>query len=335
MKYIWRVVYLGYYFKKLNKSLLKKFIQYLKQTKQMNEVSIWLNVFYHSIKYNISILEYFQFRFFEKNENDKITWAGTGHMYEYQLKMNPPGAREILDDKRQFYHQYKEFFVHKVGDLDSLVNEPNLAKEILATPSGKLVFKVADGKCGADVEIRKCEEFDEHSLINYLKESTFDLVEEFIIQHPEINNLSPSAVNTVRIFTQLTAKNEVEILGCRQRISVNSKVDNMAAGNLAAPIDELTGIINGPGVYSDITKSDETIHPITLVKIVGFKVPYWEQTMDMVKRAALKHPQNRSIGWDIVITEKGPGLIEGNHDWCKLLWQLPAKRGLKSLLKLS
>ncbi len=335
MKYIWRIVYLGYYFKKLNKSLLKKFIQYLRQTQQMNVVSIWLNVFYHSIRYNISILEYFQFRFFEKKHSEKLEWAGTGHMYEYQLKMNPLGAREILDDKRQFYHQYKAFFVHKVGDIDSLTKEPNLAKEILSTPSRKLVFKVADGKCGADVEIRKCEEFDEQSLIDYLKESSFDLVEEFIIQHPDMNALSPSAVNTVRIFTQLTANNEVEILGCRQRISVNSKVDNMAAGNLAAPIDELTGFINGPGVYSDITKSDETIHPITHVKIVGFKVPFWEQTMDMVKRAALKHPQNRSSGWDIVITEKGPGLIEGNHDWCKLLWQLPAKRGLKSLLKLS
>ena len=52
----------------------------------------------------------------------------------------------------------------------------------------------------------------------------------------------------------------------------------------------------------------------------------------MVKKAALEHPQNRSIGWDIVITENGPGFIEGNHDWCKLLWQLPAEQGLKSLL---
>ena len=51
-----------------------------------------------------------------------------------------------------------------------------------------------------------------------------------------------------------------------------------------------------------------------------------------VKKAALLHPQNRSIGWDIVITAKGPGFIEGNHDWCKLLWQLPVKKGMKSVL---
>jgi hypothetical protein len=53
----------------------------------------------------------------------------------------------------------------------------------------------------------------------------------------------------------------------------------------------------------------------------------------LAKDAALKHKQNRSIGWDIVVTDNGPGLIEGNHDWCKLVWQLPVNRGLKNILE--
>jgi hypothetical protein len=51
--------------------------------------------------------------------------------------------------------------------------------------------------------------------------------------------------------------------------------------------------------------------------------------MAMVKEASLLHPQNKSIGWDVVLTPNGPGLIEGNHDWCKLVWQLPVNKGLK------
>jgi hypothetical protein len=31
-----------------------------------------------------------------------------------------------------------------------------------------------------------------------------------------------------------------------------------------------------------------------------------EEIVEMVHEAALLHPQNRSIGWDIVVTEKGP-----------------------------
>jgi hypothetical protein len=107
----------------------------------------------------------------------------------------------------------------------------------------------------------------------------------------------------------------------------------MAAGNLVAPIDESTGRVTGPGVYSDITKEDQSTHPVTGVAIEGFQVPYWNETLALVREAAELHPQNRSIGWDVVVTADGPGLIEGNHDWCKLVWQLPVRKGLKPMLE--
>lgn len=71
---------------------------------------------------------------------------------------------------------------------------------------------------------------------------------------------------------------------------------------------------------------------MTGVPLVGFQVPYWPEIMTLVKAAALRHPGNRSIGWDVVVTDDGPGLIEGNHDWCKLVWQLPVQQGLKPVL---
>jgi len=283
-------------------------------------------------KYNISILEYFQFHFYNLTQKERETWAGTGHMYEYQLIMNPIKSRKILDDKTLFYKNYNEFLVHKVADIDDLARNPELTDSLLSNSSGKLVFKASSGKCGGQVEIRNSKEFDCQNIIKFMKSHNYGLVEEFIQQHSAINKLSPSAVNTVRIITQLNKNNEVNILGCRLRISVNSSVDNMAAGNVAAPIDEYTGKVNGPAVYSDITKREQYFHPVTKVKIIGFQIPYWEEIIQMVKKAALLHPQNKSIGWDVVVTQKGPGLIEGNHDWCKLLWQLPVKKGLKSKL---
>ncbi len=327
-----RALYLGYYMKQLDR---QKFVLFLNHTCSLtgkSKPAILHDVLKSVFTYNISLLEYFQFHFYDSSKQERATWAGTGHMYEYQLKMNPRNSRVILNDKTLFYKNYENFFIHQVADIDELKTKPAVADAILSNPSGKLVFKPADGNCGTQVEIRSCADFDGQSLITFMKKSEYDLVEEFVRQHSQMNRLSPSAVNTVRIITQLNKKDEVDILGCRLRISVNLPVDNMAAGNLAAPIDEATGRLSGPAVYSDITKTEQVFHPETNEKIPGFQIPFWNETLSMVKKAAKLHPQNRSIGWDVAITEKGPGLIEGNHDWCKLLWQLPVKKGMKDIL---
>lgn len=325
-----RLLYLGYYFRQMKWDLLKKFLAHTSKETKKSKTFLMLESILDVIRHNVSILEYFQFGFYDKKGLDKKTWAGTGFMYEYQLIMNPVEKRIILDDKAQFYKNYNKYFVHKIGEVEELKAQPDLIEKILSNKANKLVFKQSDGKCGVGVEVMDASKFNKASLVPFMVKENFDLVEEFIMQHPRLNALSPSAVNTVRIFTQLNNANEVVLLGSRLRISVNSPVDNMAAGNLAAPIDEVTGKIIGPAVYSDITKNEETIHPVTGVDIVGFQVPFWEEILVMVNDAALMYPENRSIGWDIVVTEDGPGFIEGNHDWCKLLWQLPVKKGLKS-----
>lgn len=312
---------------------LSIFMDYTAEKTKKSKIALLLNSVSCVFNYNVSILEYFQFRFFEKTASEREKWAGTGFMYEYQQKMNPVKGRSILDDKTEFYRSYKKFFVHKMADINDVVTDENLVIQLLNNPSGKIVFKAADGNCGAQVKIMPTSEFDVSSIVTFMKKNNYDLVEEFVIQHPKLNELSPSGVNTVRIFSQLNVKNEVELLGCRLRISVDSPVDNMAAGNMAAPIDDITGVVSGPGVFSDITKTDKTKHPITGVEIVGIEIPFWKEVLAMVNEAHLAHPQNRSIGWDIVITENGPGFIEGNHDWCKLLWQLPVKKGMKSVLQ--
>lgn len=328
-----RVLYLGYYIKNLDKPKFKQFLNYVSETEKKSKLSIFTDIIISSLKYNISILEYFQFRFYKLNSEERKKYAGTGYMYEYQLAMNPKDKREILDDKRLFYKKYSTHVLHTTASLEDLKNDSSLAEKLLSKVSGKVVLKVSDGKCGAQVIILKSSEHTPASLISLMEKEGYDLAEEYIIQHPDIMKLSPSAVNTVRIFTQLNEKNEVELLGCRLRISVNSHVDNLAAGNIAAPIDDETGIITGPGIYSDITKAPESIHPVTRVKITGFQIPFWKETVELVKNAAKEHPENRSIGWDVVITEQGPGLIEGNHDWCKLVWQLPVNKGMKPILE--
>jgi hypothetical protein len=327
-----RLVYLIYYFKELDRAKLSKFLAHVSQTHKISRSRLLLDTIASSLKYNISILEYFQFHFYRLSPNERKTFAGTGFMYEYQLLMNPRSARKILSDKDKFLKEYHSFVRHQFTTIEELGRNPK-ASEILANPSGKIVLKHSHGQCGIGVEVRNANEFGTLSLIQRLTETKNDLVEEFVVQHNDLMKLSPSGLNTVRIVTQLEKNNEVIILAARLRISVNSVVDNLAAGNLAAPINLETGAVEGPGVYSDITRSDEFKHPITGQQIVGFQVPFWAETIKMIKAAAKFNTSNRSVGWDVAITNSGPELIEANHDWCKLLWQLPVKKGLKPVLE--
>jgi len=253
-------------------------------------------------------------------------------MYEYQMRMNPKKARRILEDKVLFMNYFCSFIKRKYVTIEKLKSDNQLAYQILSNHSGRLVLKNSRGQAGAEVEVVSCSDYTPVKLTDYMIEKRYDLAEEYVVQHPLLMELSPSGLNTIRVFTQLH-DGGVDILGVRLRISVNSPVDNMAAGNLAAAVDPVKGIVHGPGVYSDITKGENIVHPLTGETIIGFAIPYWKEVIDLARRAAMLTPDNKSVGWDIAVTADGPELIEGNHNWCKLLWQLPVKQGLKHELE--
>ncbi|MEQ6890036.1 sugar-transfer associated ATP-grasp domain-containing protein [Halomonas sp. CS7] len=329
-----RTAYLGYYLRRMNWPLLRRFMRHTRDTDHVGMARQSVVMVSDSLRYNISPLEWYQFGFAKLNPNEKATWAGTGTMYEFQKRVNPRDAREVLSDKRRFHAAYQEFFRHGLWSIEALQADPVLVERLLADHQ-RLVFKDASGNCGSSVKIHRTDELSAAHLVTWMKQQGLNIVESLVDQHSELQALSPSGVNTVRIFTLIDEAGNYHVLGCRLRISVNSHVDNLAAGNLAAPIDEATGRVNGPGIYSDITRAPEAVHPVTGIPIEGFQVPYWSETLSMIRKASLKHPHNRSIGWDVVITPQGPGLIEGNHDWCKLVWQLPVRRGLKAMLEVT
>jgi len=328
-----RLVYLGYYLKELDYEKFKYFSQYVQSITDLGKPKLFTDILTSSLTYNISLLDYFYFRFYEEGSVDRAKWAGTGFMYEYQLKMNPKATRRLLEDKILFNQAYRDFIRRKVSSLSGIKGNDELIARFFENASGKFVLKGSTGQVGAEVKVIDTKNFDSERLLHYMEANDLDLIEEYVIQHRELRKLSNSGLNTIRVFSQLDGNGQVVWLGARLRITVNSVVDNMAAGNLAAPVDLETGMVSGPAVYSDITKEEAISHPVSKVSIVGFQVPYWQETLQMVKEAALLHPQNRSIGWDVAITDEGPELIEGNHNWCKLLWQLPVRKGLKAELE--
>jgi hypothetical protein len=330
--FLQRSKYLGYYIMTLEISKFMRFLKYTKRKRKSNSVLILSDILYCVYKYNIGIIDYFVFRFNEKSDGERSEWAGTGFMYEYQSRMNPKSARNILENKIAFLTHFHFFVKRTFFSLYQFKDNLDLAEKLLLNPSGRIVLKGSQGQAGTKVEVISCDAYSPKTLTKYMKKKKYDLAEEYVVQHHSLMELSPSGLNTIRLITQLT-QHGVDFLGARLRVSVNSMVDNMAAGNLAALVDIKTGEVRSAAVYSDITKEERTVHPITGKEIKGFVIPHWDKVTELAKKAALHVPDNRSVGWDIAITELGPELIEGNHNWCKFLWQLPAKQGMKRELE--
>jgi hypothetical protein len=330
--FLQRSKYLGYYIKTLDKSKFRKFLKYVKGEKGFPSALILSEILCCIYKYNIGIMDYFIFRFYEKSNVERSEWAGTGFMYEYQLKMNPPKARIVLEDKVLFNNRFKSMVKRFYYTIDALKTNYELTKVILNNNSERIVLKNSRGQAGKQVKILDTKDITPDKLIKIMNSGRYDLLEEYIIQHQAMMKLSPSGLNTIRIITQ-EYKEEIYLIAARIRISINSEVDNLAAGNVAAPVDLDNGIVTGPAVFSDITKEDIIYHPVTGIKIPGFQVPFWSEVLGMVKEAAMMIPENRSVGWDVAITSSGPLLIEGNHNWCKFLWQLPVGQGLRKELE--
>lgn len=323
-----RLLYLGYYLKDFDQLKFQKFEKEARLG-GMSKIGLWTDVLKSSLTYNISLLDYFYFKFYKLSKAERQSYAGTGYMYEYQLKMNPKTERDVLENKILFLSKFQDFVIRKWAQINDLRSNPAKLEELLHNPSGKLVAKGSKGQVGAEVKVLNADQYNATSLLQFMDDNKFDLLEEYVVQHKEIMKVSPSGLNTIRIFTQIE-NGKLHYLGARFRITINSTVDNMAAGNPAAPIDLATGIVNGPAVFSDITREPINVHPVTGVSITGFQVPFWEETLAMMEKAAFVAPNNRSVGWDVAISERGPELIEGNHNWCKLLWQLPVQKGLKN-----
>lgn len=111
----------------------------------------------------------------------------------------------------------------------------------------------------------------------------------------------------------------------------DSVVDNGAAGGILCPVDLQAGIISGPGV----TERLETflIHPDTGLQITGFRIPRWQQAMDLAIRLAETEPAEWGVGWDLALTDGGWVLVECNRGGAVLGPQMVQQKGMRTVVQ--
>lgn len=324
------IIYLFYFVKITNWNRLKSQFNYVCKVSKGKKLQLLFDMVGCSLKYGTSLHEYFYYGFYNKPAALRAEYASMGFMYEFQKKMNPPEKRFMLSDKNKFDVAFAEFMGRK------LMNPMTSSVEEIAgfiNGSEKVVLKRSTGGGGKNVKILKGNEVNAKAIHEQAIREKFDILEEFVQQHDDLQKLSPNSLNTVRFITQLTKDGSVDIIGASLRMGVLKNTDNLSSGGITCKINVETGTIESNGVAFDITQPECQEHPVSKVKLIGFKIPYWEEVKAMCVAAASKYDDNKSVGWDVAIKQEGPLLIEGNHDWGARVWQMPAGKGMKQLLE--
>ena len=136
------------------------------------------------------------------------------------------------------------------------------------------------------------------------------IVQKALKQHPELNKLNASSVNTVRILSLLT-ESGVKPYSAIVRMGIGgARVDNASSGGITCGV-EWDGHLK-PVAYSDNGKRFD-IHPTSGVKFDSITIPSFDRAVELIRKIHVRLPHFKLLSWDIAIDEYGdPVLIEVN-----------------------
>jgi hypothetical protein len=219
----------------------------------------------------------------------------------------------MYNHKNVFVSGGRSFVINSAQDLQNVLEDLFTNK----SSSGSLFIKKTYGSYGGDFTYKISSPLDPKitgELFLEVVKSGY-LFQETIVQHPKLNELNPSSINSIRMDTFIDKSGQIEIISAYLRMSVkNLYVDNISSGGCCVGVDLQSGKLNKYG-YTSFTKAEGDIltrHPLSGTIFEGFTIPHFTQAKELVIKAAGYCPGLRLIGWDVAIGQSGPILIEGN-----------------------
>jgi hypothetical protein len=183
---------------------------------------------------------------------------------------------------------------------------------------GRYCSVSAAGATGADVPRVLCAD-DLVSLVQQLSAQQPWMIEERLQNHPALADLSPGGTASIRILTG-RVDGRSEVLRATFKMPLGSAmVSNVG---LNAPVELDTGTLGRASGYGP-TEKWFTRHPDTDAIIEGRIIPEWQACLSAVEHAHDCVSDVTFIGWDVVLTPRGPVVLEGNWGWDPISLQKP------------
>ena len=226
------------------------------------------------------------------------------HMYNHRKMFVNGNEHFEINNVFDFKNKLENIFVQNPS-YDSLI-----VKKTYESNGGDQVFKIYRHQLSTDEDVISKLYF------NIIK--TGFLFQETVKQHPELNKLNPTSLNTIRFDTFIDKDGKIEIISAYIRMSTNNlHVDNISSGGCQVGIWLDSGKLKRDGFSSYRSSGTHvyTFHPITGIVFEGFIIPLFAEAKELIIKTASYMPGLRLVGWDVAIGETGPVLIEGNSDY--------------------
>lgn len=237
----------------------------------------------------------------------------------------------VSEDKELFYRvldsmkisqptlllQYKEGVFYDKNK--NTISAKEADQIIVESKAEKLFFKPTLGLGGNGIIVfnkkdHYCDKMDNRLtaelIIKLVKDSENYLLQEGVVQHDEINQIYPHALNTFRIYTEYN-NGKARILNTYFRMGQGgNQVDNASQKGFVCGVNSTNGSFAPFATSKLFAKIDR--HPDTKFIYKNYTFPFWNEIQKFVLTSTEKLEKFRYIGWDIAYSKDGPLAIEIN-----------------------
>jgi len=321
---------------RMREGFLHKFWEFLPDEEELTR--LWYSTVYHQQLYGSNVMDYFTFRFGQRSHAEKVeyvTWYGR---FVYMAFLNRDRDVHLLDNKFEAYRLLKPFYKREAilvggwADFEAFCDFVGRHGRVFVKPVN---LELAEGvhrlvvESGDDLRTvfeslleeaagLGCEDVTrpvEHKLI----------LEEELVQSEDMAQFNPQEMSVLRVTTVLV-KGKVHFFYPIFRMMCGDGEERKGEFySYDALIDAESGEVVTPGIDS---RGEVEIHPVTGMKIKGYRMPQWEELKAMLEEAARMLPGLRYIGWDVAHTDRGWCIIEGNTNG-EFFFQMCVGHGVK------
>lgn len=267
---------------------------------------IWLKMMLSLLVTGCTFKEYYNLNFIKRTLKNQKTFTTTGSNINAYNKLNDKSCYHLYINKDEFNQTYEKFIARDWMRL-SVEKEQIYA---FFKRHHAVIIKPKDGDSGKGISIiHDSHKLTKAEIDNLICSNQSGIVEELLHNHPSLNELNESSLNTMRIVTVRNG-DDMEILFAGIRFGAKgSEIDNISMGGHIAPIDLDSGKICG---CSHTKKTVSTANEQDADHI-GFQMPLWNELYAYLYDLTAVVPKMRYMAWDIAITPHGFAVIEGNH----------------------